>query len=49
MKNKKLKWLWDNVLSRWQEHYLNWNDARLAKDFAKADIYRNKLIELNIL
>ena len=29
--------------------YKNWNDARLAKDFAKADIYRNKLIELNIL
>ena len=31
------------------EVYKNWNDARLAKDFAKADIYRNKLIELNIL
>ena len=31
------------------ETYKNWNDARLAKDFAKADIYRNKLIELNIL
>ena len=31
------------------EIYKNWNDARLAKDFAKADIYRNKLIEKNIL
>ena len=31
------------------EVYKNWNDARLEKDFAKADIYRNKLIELNIL
>ncbi len=31
------------------EVYKNWNDARLAKDFAKADIYRNKLVEMNIL
>lgn len=39
MKNSfsaKLKWLWDNVLSRWQEHYLNWTDARLVKYFIRA-------------
>lgn len=28
-----MKWLWDNVLSRWQEHYLNINDARLVRIF----------------
>lgn len=36
MKNKKLKWLWDNVLSRWQEHYLNWNEARLVRYYIGA-------------
>lgn len=29
--SEKLKWLWDNVLSRWQEHYLIWTDARLVR------------------
>ena len=33
---EKLKWLWDNVLSRWQEHYLNWTDARLVRFYLKA-------------
>ena len=36
MKNNKLKWLWDNVLSRWQEHYLNWNEARLVRYYIGA-------------
>lgn len=39
MKNsfsEKIKWLWNNVLSRWQEHYLNWTDARLVKYFIRA-------------
>lgn len=31
------------------ELYNNWNIARTNKDFEKADIYRNKLIEKNIL
>lgn len=39
MKNsfsEKMKWLWNNVLSRWQEHYLNWTDVRLVKYFIRA-------------
>jgi len=31
------------------ELYNNWMDARGNKDFEKADMYRNKLIEKNIL
>lgn len=34
--SEKLKWLWDNVLCRWQEHYLNWNDARLVRYYLSA-------------
>jgi len=36
MKNnfsEKMKWLWNNILSRWQEHYLNMTDTRLVKYF----------------
>jgi len=31
------------------ELYNNWNKARIEKDFEKADLYRNKLVEKNIL
>ena len=31
------------------ELYNNWMNARVNKDFEKADMYRNKLIEKNIL
>ena len=31
------------------ELYNNWNSARINKDYEKADMYRNKLIEKNIL
>lgn len=34
--SEKIKWLWDNVLSRWQKHYLTWNDARLVRCYLRA-------------
>ena len=31
------------------EVYKKWMEARLAKDFQSADIYRNKLVEWKVL
>ena len=31
------------------EVYKKWNEARLNKDFASADIFRNKLVEWKVL
>ena len=31
------------------EVYKNWNEARIAKDFEKADVYRNMLVGWEII